>query len=273
MHRLTDEITQWQTFIRSWLCNSGANRHEIWVRLTKRVKFEVWKISSESAKFHCMKLTMIQTWFKKSYTHRLSTPEDKGLIQKVNIFCMGNGHVHAFNTPTKHCANWMRASHLIFASEKNRPLLLSKGGDWLSLRVKPRLYMIMAVQPGMHRICEYFVQLWNIPSYVCIPQSFQCLILQMPWMNSSVITRVITLCIYYSYNVFLGALIPWCRSLWYICVKNVVHRFSTASVSLILNNFRWPQPKSGKIWKEKFGSKCVTYRQENHITQPQSNLT
>ena len=118
MHRLADELTQWQTFIRSWFCNSGANRHEIWVRFRKRLKFEVWKISSESAKFRCMKITMIQTWFKKSYTHRRSTPEDKGLIQKVNIFCMGNGHVHAFNTPTKNRANWMRASYLFLRLKK-----------------------------------------------------------------------------------------------------------------------------------------------------------
>ena len=118
MHKLTDELTQWQAFIRSWFCNSAANRHDIWVRLRKRLKFEVWTISSESAKCHRMKLTMIQTWFKKSYTHRLSTPEDKGLIQKVNIFGMGNGHVHAFNTPTKNRANWMRASYLFSRLKK-----------------------------------------------------------------------------------------------------------------------------------------------------------
>ena len=28
------------------------------------------------------------------------------------MFCMGNGHVHAFNTPTKNLANRMRASYL-----------------------------------------------------------------------------------------------------------------------------------------------------------------
>ena len=44
---------------------------------------------------------MIHTWFFKSYTHRLSTPGDKRLIQRINIFCTGNGHVHAFDTPTK----------------------------------------------------------------------------------------------------------------------------------------------------------------------------
>ena len=159
MHRLTDKLTQWPTLIRSWLCNSGANRHEIWARLRKRLKFEIWKISSESVKFHRMKLTMIQTWYnrheiwvrlrkrlkfeiwkissesvkfhrmkltmiqtwfkKKSNTHRLSTPGDKGLIQKVNIFCMGNGHIYAFNTPTKNRANWMTEGIIfIFASEK-----------------------------------------------------------------------------------------------------------------------------------------------------------
>ena len=33
-------------------CKSGANRHEIWVRLRKHIKFEVKKIWLESVKFH-----------------------------------------------------------------------------------------------------------------------------------------------------------------------------------------------------------------------------
>ena len=127
MHWLTDKLTQWQTLIHSWYCNSGANRHEIWVRLRKRLEFEVWNISFESVKFHRMKLMMIQTWFQNSYTHRLSTPGDKGLIQRVNIFYMGNGHVHAFNTLTKNRANWMRASYLF--------LRLKKNGHYLCRRV------------------------------------------------------------------------------------------------------------------------------------------
>ena len=118
MHRLPDKLTQWPTIIRSWFCNSGANHHEIWVRLRKRLKFEVWKISSESVKFQRMKLKMIQTWFKKRYTPRLSTPGNKGLIQMVNIFGTGNRHLHAFNTPTKNRANWMRASYLFSRVKK-----------------------------------------------------------------------------------------------------------------------------------------------------------
>ena len=127
MHRLADMLTQWQILIQSWFCNNGTNRNEIWVRLRKRRKFEDSKISSDSVKCHRIKSTMIQTWFKKSYTHRLSTPEDKGLIQRVNVFCMENGHVHAFNTPTKNRANSMKASYLFSRLKKIGQSFVWKG--------------------------------------------------------------------------------------------------------------------------------------------------
>ena len=52
-------------------------------------------MSSESIKFHRMNLTMIQTWF------RILTPGYKNFIHKVNIFCIGNGHIHTFDASTK----------------------------------------------------------------------------------------------------------------------------------------------------------------------------
>ena len=55
-----------------------------------------------------------QRWFKldlKKVTPTVFRPAvDKGLIQRVNIFCMENGHVCAFNTLTKNRENWMRVS-------------------------------------------------------------------------------------------------------------------------------------------------------------------
>ena len=38
------------------------------------------------------------------------TPVQNGLMQKVNIFCTENKHLHTFYAPTKNCTNWMRIS-------------------------------------------------------------------------------------------------------------------------------------------------------------------
>ena len=49
--------------------NSRDNRHEIWVRIRKRIKFEVKKISLESVKFHQEINDDVQTWFEKLYAY------------------------------------------------------------------------------------------------------------------------------------------------------------------------------------------------------------
>ena len=55
------------------------------------------------------------------------TPVQKGLMQKVNIFCTENERLHAFYAPTKKSYKFDKGIMLIFVSEKNRPLLLAKG--------------------------------------------------------------------------------------------------------------------------------------------------
>ena len=132
-----------KTLIRSCFCNRGVNLRSIWVRLKNVLSFEVWKISSESVKFHRMKLTMIQTWFFLKLHSPFSTPGDKGLIQRVNIFCMGNWHVHAFNTPTKNRVNWTRESYLFSR--------LKKIGHYFCRRV----YIYM-------HTCFYWYQSWGL---------------------------------------------------------------------------------------------------------------
>ena len=53
------------------------------------------------------KLTMM---FKLDLLIAFRTPVQNGLMQKVNIFCRENEHLHAFYAPTKNRTNWMRAS-------------------------------------------------------------------------------------------------------------------------------------------------------------------
>ena len=38
------------------------------------------------------------------------TPVQNGLMQKVNIFCTENEHLHTFYAPIKNRTNWIRAS-------------------------------------------------------------------------------------------------------------------------------------------------------------------
>ena len=75
----------------------------------------IWSL--RFGKFHLNPSNFIawnQRWFKldsKKVTLTVfRSAVDKGLIQKVNIFCMETGHVHAVNTLIKNRANWMRAS-------------------------------------------------------------------------------------------------------------------------------------------------------------------
>ena len=51
MHWITDYLTHWSTLICGWFCNSGAKRHEIWMRIRKCIKCEVLKLSLEYVKF------------------------------------------------------------------------------------------------------------------------------------------------------------------------------------------------------------------------------
>ena len=76
------------------------------------------------------------------------TPVQNGLMQKVNIFCTENEHLHAFYTPTKNRKKLDKGIMLIFVSEKNRPLLLAKG---VLLHVPLARYVKLRVAraPGM----------------------------------------------------------------------------------------------------------------------------
>ena len=68
MHRLADKHAQGPTLFRERLCNSEANRYEIYTILRWRVKITVSGISPESVKFHYMTLTMI---FKLNFEKNL----------------------------------------------------------------------------------------------------------------------------------------------------------------------------------------------------------
>ena len=57
------------------------------------------------------KLTMMFKLDSKNITlTAFKTPMQNGLMQKVNIFCTENEHLHALYAPTKNRTNWMRAS-------------------------------------------------------------------------------------------------------------------------------------------------------------------
>ena len=80
------------------------------MRLRKRIKLQVSKISIKSVKFQQEINDDVQTWFEKSYASRIKIPVQNGLMQKVNIFYTGNDHLHAFYAPIKNGTNWMRAT-------------------------------------------------------------------------------------------------------------------------------------------------------------------
>ena len=57
------------------------------------------------------KLTMMfKLDLKKITLTAFRTPVQNGLMQKVNIFCTENEHLHTFYASTKNRTNWMRAS-------------------------------------------------------------------------------------------------------------------------------------------------------------------
>ena len=69
----------------------------------------------------------VQTKFKEKNTQTAFRPTvltvHNGLMQKVNIFCMGNDHLYVYRTPTRNRGKLDEGITLIFVSEKNRPLL------------------------------------------------------------------------------------------------------------------------------------------------------
>ena len=81
------------------------------------------------------KLTMMSKLdLKKITLTAFRTPVQNRLMQKVNIFCTENEHLHAFYAPVKKSYKLDKGIMLIFASEKNRPLLLAKGVyEWFSM--------------------------------------------------------------------------------------------------------------------------------------------
>ena len=48
-------------------------------------------------------------------------------MQKVNLFCTENEHMHAFYAPTTISYKFDELVEFMFVSEENRPLLLAKG--------------------------------------------------------------------------------------------------------------------------------------------------
>ena len=59
-----------------------------------QIKNKVSRISSESVKYHSMKLTMMFIPdLKKMTLTAFRTPVQNGLMQKVNIFCIENEHI------------------------------------------------------------------------------------------------------------------------------------------------------------------------------------
>ena len=48
----------------------------------------------------------------------LELPVQKGLMQKLNILCTENEHLHAFYAPTKNRTNWLRASRYFLCLKK-----------------------------------------------------------------------------------------------------------------------------------------------------------
>ena len=72
--------------------------------------FKFWKFHLNPSHFN-RKLTMMFKLDLKNMTFTaFRTPVQNGLMQKVNIFCTENEHVHAFYALTKNRTNWIRAS-------------------------------------------------------------------------------------------------------------------------------------------------------------------
>ena len=84
--------------IHWWFCNSGANLLDFFSRLRQRAKIKVWKISPKSVQFHSMKFTVM---FKLKFEKNTLLAVHNGLMPKVNIFSIGNDHIHSFNKSVK----------------------------------------------------------------------------------------------------------------------------------------------------------------------------
>ena len=86
------------------------------------------KIHLNTTNFNRKLTMMFKLDLKKITLTAFRTPMQNGLMQKVNIFCTENEHLHTFYAPTKNRTNWMRVScRFLFLKKKNRPLLLAKG--------------------------------------------------------------------------------------------------------------------------------------------------
>ena len=71
---------------------------------------KIWKFHLYPSNFN-RELTMMFKLDLKTMTFTaFRTPVQNGLMQKVNIFCTENEHLHAFYAPTKNRTNWIRAS-------------------------------------------------------------------------------------------------------------------------------------------------------------------
>ena len=55
------------------------------------------------------------------------TPAQNGLMQKVNIFCLENEHLHAFYAPTKKSYKLDKGIMLNFVSEKKSAITFGEG--------------------------------------------------------------------------------------------------------------------------------------------------
>ena len=87
------------------------------------LKFRKFRLNP--TKFNRKFTIMFKLDLKKITLTAFTTPVQNWLMQKVNIFCTENEHLHAFYAPTKNRTNWMRLScWFLFL---NRPLLLAKG--------------------------------------------------------------------------------------------------------------------------------------------------
>ena len=86
-----------------------------------------WKFHLNLSKFS-RKLTMVFKLDLKTMTFTaFRTPAQNGLMQKVNIFCLENEHLHAFYAPTKKSYKLDKGIMLNFVSEKKSAITFGEG--------------------------------------------------------------------------------------------------------------------------------------------------
>ena len=81
-----------------------SNRHEIWVRLRRRIKtYTVWSLENITwiRQISPGINNDVQTLFIKSTPTTFRPPLHNGFMQKVNIFCTLNDHLYAFYASPK----------------------------------------------------------------------------------------------------------------------------------------------------------------------------